>query len=180
MVSGALPLACRLCATASAFDPVAGAGAATAESEGAAVGVLGAGVPVDLVVDGVGLDSAVGSVVETEIDGDAEDEPVDCGAGALVDCVAADVPVSVALLQAANARTAVSRRPVKEALLTTAPDSCDWISKSDSRVKKVLNPKSHGEHLTDLGEPNTPRIRVQTWLRRIVHDFPTTSQPLSD
>ena len=91
---------------------------------------MGAVAPVEPDAEGLGesegveLASTVGSLDWIEIDGVAEDEPVDCGAGAIVDCVAADVPVSVELLHAVNARTAVSRNPVKETRLTTAPDFC--------------------------------------------------------
>jgi hypothetical protein len=183
LVSGALPLVCKLCATASAFDSVAGAGAAAGVSDGTgdgATGSLGAVAPVELDADGLGdsegveLAFAVGSVVEVEIDGDAEDELLEIGVGAIVDCAAADVLVSGGLLQAAKARAAVSKRPVKETFLTTAPDSCDWKSKSDSHVRKVLSLENHGEHLADLGVPNRLKNRVQTWLRSFVHDFPTT------
>ena len=93
-------------------------------ADGSTAGVVGDVVLADLDEVGLGLDSAVDSVAGIEIDGVAEDEPVDCGAGAIVDCVAADVPVSVELLHAVNARTAVSRNPVKETRLTTAPDFC--------------------------------------------------------
>lgn len=133
MVSGALPLVCRLCATASAVDTVAGAGAAacvSVEAGDGALGVLGAAATVDLDAEGLGesegveIASAVGAVFETEVDGDAEDEALESGVGEIVDFVAADVLLSLGLLQPANARTVVSRKPYIEIFFTTAPDSC--------------------------------------------------------